>query len=59
MRFLLARCGGRLVYCLPSPLRTAACTADIMRFLLAHMGELGPVADQSLEQLGLLTGVAG
>ena len=29
-----------------------------MRFLLAHMEQLGPVADQSLEQLGLLTGGA-
>lgn len=30
--------------------------ADVMRFLLAHIDELGGVAEQNLEQLGLLTG---
>lgn len=30
--------------------------ADIMRFLLSHIDELGGVADKSLEQLGMLTG---
>ncbi len=30
--------------------------ADMMRFLLKHVGELGPAAGQSLEQLGMLTG---
>lgn len=29
---------------------------DIMRFLLAQLGELGGVADRTIEQLGLLTG---
>lgn len=32
--------------------------ADIMRYLLAHLGELGGVADRTIEQLGLLTGEA-
>ena len=27
-----------------------------MRYLLDHLGELGSVADQTLEQLGMLTG---
>ncbi|KAL4421528.1 hypothetical protein ABPG75_010819 [Micractinium tetrahymenae] len=29
---------------------------DIMRFLLAHIDEMGGVADKSLDQLGMLTG---
>ncbi|PSC68984.1 CBS domain [Micractinium conductrix] len=29
---------------------------DVMRYLLDHLGELGSVADQTLEQLGMLTG---
>lgn len=29
---------------------------DVMRFLLSRLDEMGPVAEQSLEQLGLLTG---
>lgn len=33
--------------------------ADIMRFLLAQLGELGGVADRTIEQLGLLTGEEG
>lgn len=29
---------------------------DVMRFLLSRVDELGPVANQSLEELGMLTG---
>lgn len=31
----------------------------MMRFLLAHLDELGGVANQTIEQLGLLTGGRG
>jgi hypothetical protein len=31
-------------------------TADILRFLLAHLPDLGPTAHTSLEELGMLTG---
>ena len=42
----------------PCPLAPVPCPApaDIMRFLLSHVDELGPEANQTLEQLGLLTG---
>ena len=40
----------------PPPPSPTPKPADVMRYLLDHLGELGSVADQTLEQLGMLTG---
>lgn len=61
--WLLAEGGLVLVQAVPAQ-RLSRCLqcrtrADIMRFLLARLGELGGVADRTIEQLGMLTGEGG